>query len=169
MRMGVGLQDFCVCNTWGGCAFGWAAPELSQHLSFPDSGLFTGSALFTLQGFAGFQFVNLLQRLCCISVMNGSKALLREWSLLLEKSNYLGRAAPWSALPLSPSCCTGAKGDWMGPMALWMILPYSWAESLWRDSGNQFASLEGKEIENTKAIYCLLNLGMRGNVSSPKI
>lgn len=116
--MGVGLQDFCVCNTWGGCAFGWAPPELSQHLSFPDSELFTGSALFTLQGFAGFQFVNLLQRLCGISVMNGSKALLREWALLLEKSNYLGRAALWGALPLSPSCCTGAKGGLDGTNGL---------------------------------------------------
>lgn len=71
---------------------------------------FPGSARcqpLTLPGFTGFHFANLLQRLCGLSVMNGSKALLRNPYSQKNSTIWGG----WDDLPPSPSCwCTGAKG-----------------------------------------------------------
>lgn len=52
-----------------------------------------------------------------ISVIDGSKALLREWSLFLQK--FGGGYPPWDDVPRSPSCCcTGAQGGLDGTIGL---------------------------------------------------
>lgn len=67
-----------------------------------------------------------------ISVIDGSKALLREWSLFLQKSSHLGEGTRLGMMCPAPhpAAVLELKGDWMGPLALQIIPPYSQEESL---------------------------------------
>lgn len=112
-----------VCNTWGGLGRTFPAAPLA-HLSLISASLllrenscesFPGSARcqpLTLQGFTGFHFANLLQRLCGLCHERLCSGNPYSWK---NPTTWGG----WDDFPPSPSCwCTGAKGGLDGANGL---------------------------------------------------